>query len=401
MKINLNDVLYAFSYALDCVEHELLGAATNHGKRVAYISTILGRSLGFDNETLFDLAACAVLHDNALTEYLKTEFNKEHFERAEKNELGIHCRIGEENIKNLPFHKDVTGVILYHHENVDGSGPFGKTAEETPLMAQLIHFADVLDVTFNLGIYQEGKEKKIRTFLLANENTLFASEHIKLFLENFTPENLKQIQGEHIDLLLKTELPECIQEYSGDTLYSIATMFATIIDYKSEITSKHSLGIAQKAMAMAQDYGYDEETSQRLYLAGAVHDIGKLIISKDILEKPAKLNAWEYEYVQTHVWYTYAILKQIKGFEDIAGWASLHHEKLNGKGYPFGKTAAELGVNERMMACLDIYQALTETRSYKKSMSHDSAMIILRKMVCEGALDSQIVEDIDRLFGSL
>ncbi|MEG1774212.1 MAG: HD domain-containing protein, partial [Oscillospiraceae bacterium] len=189
------------------------------------------------------------------------------------------------------------------------------------------------------------------------------------------------------------------QEYSGDTLFHIAAMFASIIDYKSEATRTHSLGIAQKALTMARYYGYDEETAQQLYFAGAVHDVGKLVVSKDVLEKPDKLNAAEYRHMQTHAWHTYAILSRVQGFEEITNWASLHHEKLNGTGYPFGKTAKDLGQKERMMACLDIYQALTEARSYKAKMSHPAAMLILRSMVQSGQLDDQIVEDIDKLFG--
>ncbi|MEG2073353.1 MAG: HD domain-containing protein [Angelakisella sp.] len=399
MKIKFNDILYAFSYALDCVEYELLGVTTNHGKRVAYISTILGSSLGFGQEQLLDLAACAVLHDNALTEYIKTEYNKELFDSAQSREVGIHCAIGEKNIKGLPFSSDVSGAVLYHHENADGSGPFGKTAQQTPLMAQLIHFGDTLDTKCNLGNYRQSKAEELEAFLRANENTLFTTEHINLFLQKFNSAALEEMQDDNIDALLRAELPETVREYPKETLFSIAAMFATIIDYKSEITGRHSLGIAQKAMTLARYYGYDEETVQKLYLAGAVHDVGKLVISDSILEKRGALNAAEYKNIQTHALYSYKILSKIEGFEDITRWAALHHEKLNGKGYPFGKTADELDKNERMMACLDVYQALTETRSYKKSMPHASAMAILRQMVQDGALDASIVEDIDKNFG--
>ncbi|MEG1108005.1 MAG: HD domain-containing phosphohydrolase [Oscillospiraceae bacterium] len=398
MIIDLNDVLYAFSYALDCVEYELLGATTYHGKRVAYISTILGRSLGFEDKRLLDLAACAVLHDNALTQYVKTEYDKALFDRADPQELGIHCTMGEANISELVFHGDVRGVILYHHENPDGSGPFKKTAAETPLMAQLIHFADVLDVKCDLGVYQAGKEKQIQDFLQANSGTIFLPEHIELFLKSFNPKKLLEMQGENIGALLHSQLPENLRDYSQRSLFNIATMFTKIIDFKSENTCVHSRGMAQKCLTMAKFYGYDRQTCQKLYLAGAVHDVGKLVVANDVLEKPGKLSPQEFEYVQTHVWYTYIILSQIKGFEDITSWASNHHEKLNGRGYPFGKTAAELGKNERMLACLDVYQALREKRSYKLPLPHEETMKILRGMVADGSLDGEIVEDIDQVF---
>lgn len=400
MKISLNDVLFAFSNGLDCVESELLGATANHGKRVAYIAAILGKNLGMSEDSRFDLSACAILHDNALTEYLRTDCNRKLFAASDPQELACHCLLGERNTAPLQFYGDVTGAILYHHENADGSGPFGKTAAETPLMAQLIHFADVLDVSCNLSFYKSGKKQKIEEFLRANQGTLFAPELVTLFGKVFQSEHLRQLQGDQIDTLLQSELPERTRDYSKNSLFRIAAMFATIIDYKSEVTGSHSLGIAEKALTMANYYGYDEETTQKLYFAAAVHDVGKLMVSRELLEKPERLNAAEYRSIQTHAWYSYSILKQIKGLGELVNWAALHHEKLNGTGYPFGKTAEELGEKERLMACLDVYQALTERRSYKEPLPHPEAMEILCDMVRDGELDGKIVADLHRVFGN-
>ena len=78
-----------------------------------------------------------------------------------------------------------------------------------------------------------------------------------------------------------------------------------------------------------------------MYLAGALHDIGKMAVGNEILEKPDKLTDEEFDKMKNHAGYTYLMLSQVDGFEDIRDWAALHHEKLNGKGYPFGKTADE------------------------------------------------------------
>lgn len=78
------------------------------------------------------------------------------------------------------------------------------------------------------------------------------------------------------------------------------------------------------------------------------------------------------------------MLRNISGLEDITRWAALHHEKLDGSGYPFGLTAELLEKNARLMACLDIYQALVEDRPYKAGMSHNAAMAILKKMGGDG-----------------
>ena len=142
MELDVLGLLGACSYALDCVEAELVHVTSRHAKRVAYMSVCTAETLGVHGNALQDLAACALLHDNALTQYIQEEFhgNAESLDLLpEIPHLGLHCSQGEENIRNLPFSTDVSGVILYHHENADGSGPFGKTWGEIPLAARIIH----------------------------------------------------------------------------------------------------------------------------------------------------------------------------------------------------------------------------------------------------------------------
>ena len=97
-----------------------------------------------------------------------------------------------------------------------------------------------------------------------------------------------------------------------------------------------------------------------------MHDIGKLIVSNDILEKPGKLTEYEFAEMKDHAAATYRILSKIKGIPDIVEWAANHHEKLNGKGYPRALSEKDLSFEEQLMACIDIYQALTEKRPMRK-----------------------------------
>lgn len=401
MEICLNDLLYAVSYALDCVEHELIGATIYHAKRVAYLSVQTGRVLGLNEQELLNLAACAVLHDNALTEYIQSEYlnGTDVVSYKEQITLGAHCSMGEDNISQMPFYSQVKDVILYHHERADGNGPFGRITEQTPLLARLIHLADNIDVEFDLNSVSRLKYEKVCNYLTKNIGILFDEIVVKAFMGAFPLEKMQQLQGENIEPLLHNCLPVIKIKYTDKELIGLSTIFAKITDYKSRLTSKHSLEIARKAKKMGRFYGYGKEEQAKLYFAGALHDIGKLIVDTDILEKPGKLTEEEYLHVQNHAYATYQILHSIEGLEDITSWASMHHEKLDGSGYPFGKTAEELGHNERLMACLDIYQALVEARSYKNGMPHKKAMKILYKMAADGKLDERIVYDIDECFG--
>lgn len=132
----------------------------------------------------------------------------------------------------------------------------------------------------------------------------------------------------------------------------------------------------------------------KLYFAGALHDIGKLAVDRGVLEKPARLTDSEYRHIQDHAVWTYKILSGIQGLEDVTHWASNHHEKLDGSGYPQGLAAGQLDFWDRMLGCIDIYQALTEERPYKAGMTHAQAAAILRRMAGAGKLDESIVEDL-------
>lgn len=391
MKLDFNGMLYALSYALDCVEAELVGVQTGHGKWVAYLSVLMGKGFGMNQEELLDLAACAMLHDNALTQYIAEE---QGISSENLPNLGRHCVIGEENIRHFPFRTDVSGVILYHHENADGSGCFRKTADETPFMAQLIHFADILDVNCQVQKISEETYQKIQGFLMQKKNSFFDEKLIDMFYQVMPEEKYLAWKGEQINELLQQEIPGVMTECSFEELKRMMKVFARIVDYKSPFTRKHSEQLADKLLRIAEYYGYTEEKKERLFIAGILHDIGKMAIDNDVLEKPEKLTDTEFAYMQNHAWYTYVILSQIKGFEDITRWASRHHEKLNGNGYPFGLTAKELDRDERLVGCIDIYQALSEDRPYKPGMPHEKCIAIMRDMATNGFIDENITEDI-------
>lgn len=401
MRFSFNDMMYSFSYALDCVEHDLLGVTTFHGQRVACLCALMGRELGMGEDELLDLTACAILHDNALTQYIQEERlqGTDLLTETERIEPAAHCVMGEQNLKDLPLKTDMAGSILYHHENADGTGPFGKTAAEVPIYAQLIHISDQVDIGWDLSFMTDEKFEKIRTYVSAQRDRKFSGLCVDLFLKACGRNLLAQFHRERALVVLQELLPYREREYSDAEVVGLSNIFAKIIDYKSQFTRTHSLGIAQKARRMGEYYGCPPEEVTKLYFAGALHDIGKLVVDRDILEKPGKLTDREYEHIQNHAYHTFNMLRRIKGLEDVTLWASLHHEKLNGKGYPFGKTAVDLNRNERLMGCLDIYQALTEKRPYKDGMSHEKSIGILRDMAANNFVDAAIVEDLNRVFG--
>ena len=411
MKLDLTDMLYALSFALDSVEAELVGVRTGHGKRVAYLSILMGKEAGFGEEELRDFIGCCLLHDNALTEYIHEELKDSRLSRdlplelaeVEFQKLPIskhdHNYVGEQNIRLLPFYTDVKNIVLYHHENADGSGTFGLTAHDTPLKAQILHLADLTDTAVHLSpeTMTPAEFDGLCNWVKSKTGSRFSEEVTGLFFKAVDYEKIVRVREKGISQCLQEELPQKITDYTDEEIRNMACLFAKIVDYKSEFTQSHSSGVARMAEIMAHYYGFDAERSIRFYFAGAMHDIGKLAVSNDILEKPGKLTDDEFTKMKNHASATYYILSRIKEIPDIVGWASNHHEKLNGKGYPRGLTAAELSFEDQLMACVDIYQALTEKRPYKDGLSHEKTISIMLDMANKGELNEKIVRDMDAL----
>lgn len=401
MEIDIIGLLSAFSFALDCVEAELIHVTSNHGKRVAYMSVCMAEKMGVSDDALRDLAACALLHDNALTQYINEEFYsdisnidtlKVSSDDITPRQLGMHCIYGEKNLEKYPFKTGVKDVILYHHEEADGSGPFEKKWTEVPLFARIIHFSDMLDAFCKAHKFDEDVFNKAVHFIEKNKDKRFDSEVTKMFFDAFDKEEFSRLGDEHIEEYFWEKVPCEKSFYSFDVLKDLADLFAKIIDYKSEFTSRHSLGVARTASKISEIMGYDKVICDKMYLAGALHDVGKIAIGNEILEKPARLTDDEFAKMKNHAGYTYMILSKVDGFEEIRDLAAFHHERLDGSGYPFGKRADELTTLQRIMACADIYQALTEKRPYKDGMDHDKACEILKDMADKNWIDKNITE---------
>lgn len=400
LQIDISQLLFSVSRALDAVETELLGSTENHGKRVAYLAVLIGKRLGFTKEELIDLAASSLLHDNALTEYMAVENQKGNhvINRENLSNIEFHCVQGQKNMQTFPlFHKEDTAV-LYHHENYNGTGLFQKKGDEIPITAHIIRLLDQADVLFGLKDLTEEKQKKMEEYLRQESGSLYHPRLVELFLEVLERDVLEKLRDSRIDEVIGTVIPDYVIEFTYEEFIEISRLFAHIIDYKSPFTMRHSAGIYEKTRTMAEYYQFDRDNYYQLQIAALFHDIGKLTVPNTLLDKPGKLTEEEFNIVKRHVYYTYEILSPMSSFHKIAIWASSHHEKLDGTGYFQGLKADKLDFNSRLLACIDIYQALVEDRPYRKGMTHEDAMKILTDMKNSGKLDPKIVDDLEQVF---
>jgi HD-GYP domain-containing protein (c-di-GMP phosphodiesterase class II) len=393
MIIRMDKLIKAIGAALDLVEGELLGATTHHGKRVAVLAAAMGQRLGIEEKVQLPLTTCALLHDNALTEYILSERMGE----AQGQMMRLHCEYGQRNVDSLMFKTDVSGFVLYHHERPNGQGPFGKGEGEIPLGAELIGVADTFDVIHHLEQVQPAELPQLHQELWDGMGTNYSRRAVLAMINVLNEDMLRSLGNDRIVKTAEDFIPPWFIDLEDQVLFNLAKFVSHIIDDKSVFTRRHTSQIANKTWLLGGYYGYEPGPRAQFYLAAALHDIGKLAIPEAILEKPGKLSPGEFEIIKSHVTKTGELLEGIDGFEEIRTWAVNHHEKLDGSGYPAGKKAEALDFNSRLLACLDIYQAVSEERPYHPGRSHQETITIMREMTDKGWLDRGIVRDLDKV----
>jgi putative nucleotidyltransferase with HDIG domain len=153
---------------------------------------------------------------------------------------------------------------------------------------------------------------------------------------------------------------------------------------------EHSINVSILISIFAKHLGIDRDIIQEVATGALLHDIGKINIPDNILNKPGKLTDEEYQVIQNHARFSKEILEE-SGLSGIAvEIAAFHHERLDGSGYPFGKHADELSLYVRMASIVDVYDALTAERVYKAGMEPIKAFKIL-KDGCPDSFDGDLV----------
>ena len=394
LNFDLNQFLKAISFSLDFVEIDILGSTANHSRRVAYISNRISKKMKLNSATQTDITAFSLLHDNGLSEEaLHTDLDIEKLNKLQRMEgLKEHCSFGQRNVFDYPFNNTKDQIIKYHHENFDGTGFFHLKGNEIPISAQIISLADFVDnfIKFNIK-----NRRKINDFINQNENKRFSKDLVTVFTElsNQTKFWLDLEDQFVIQALDEISLPLNL-ELTWKEIFEITKVFTNIVDSKSKFTARHTSGLIQKAQKAAEFYNYNIEEKYKLVIAASLHDLGKLAISKNILEKNGRLTVTEMNKMKSHVYYTKVALKQMKIFNAIKEWAANHHEKLNGKGYPEGLDRTQLDFNSRLMSCLDIFQALTEKRPYRRPSPYNEVKKIMLNMSKKDFIDSEITTQV-------
>lgn len=167
-------------------------------------------------------------------------------------------------------------------------------------------------------------------------------------------------------------------------LDDMAEAFAMAIDAKSPWTARHSLGVADVAVGIGQALHLNDRQLVDLRRAALVHDIGKIGVSVDILDKPGKLTADEWVQMKRHTEDTLFVLQRVPGLSRLADIAASHHERLDGKGYHRGIAGDQLCQLTRILAVADVYDALAAHRPYRIDFAPEQVMNIIDQSTPDG-----------------
>ncbi len=178
---------------------------------------------------------------------------------------------------------------------------------------------------------------------------------------------------EHLEHEVKrqTALAEQRLENSRELFREMAVALAKTIDAKDNYTHGHSERVADYSKLIAMRAGDDEEAQKRIYYMGLLHDIGKIGVAGNIINKASRLNDDEYQSIQSHTIIGSEILRNISQFPDLSVGARSHHERYDGKGYPDHLAGDAIPRPARIIAVADTYDAMTSSRSYRKGLPQD------------------------------
>jgi putative nucleotidyltransferase with HDIG domain len=192
--------------------------------------------------------------------------------------------------------------------------------------------------------------------------------------------------------------PRQQQKLDSRQIDRICEAFADIVDSKSHFTFRHSVGVAELAHGIAKNLRLPPDRIQLVRRAALLHDIGKLSVANTILDKKTRLTDAEWKVVERHPGLTRQILEQIGPFREIAIVAGEHHEKLDGSGYPNRLLSADISIESRIVAVADVYSALSEDRPYRRGLSFQEILPIIRSLAPR-KLDGDCVDALVLLVG--
>ena len=381
--VSLKQFVLSLSQALDLINPSM----ADYHKRVAYIAVRVAEAAKVTGRFKEDLVVAAALHDiGALSCH-----HPEGVGAPEFRVRGAH--VGYRLLhKFKPFRASARivrfqNVLWANGENREVNG------EIVPMGSHIVHLAKFVNSNLDRSQPVLMQADDLCEHLMGCRGHTLMPEYVDAFLKVSSNDAFwLDLDDPQLLQLMAQRTPFSHIELDMDGLQDFAELLAQIIDFRSRFTATHSSGVAASAATLAQLFGLPEADCKRIQVAGYLHDLGKLAIPAELLEKNGKLTASEWQVVRAHPYYSYRILGAIQGLEDIALWTGAHHESLRGTGYPFRAGHDGIPLEARILTIADIFTALTEDRPYRAALDQAAVLPILLRKVEDFEIDRKVFQ---------
>lgn len=380
--VNLGNLLLSISDAMDLAAPDI----SSHQLRTGYTAWRMAQAAGLAADEVERIFVAALMHDVGA---LSLE-EKQRIHRFD-DDLDPHCRIGADLLEGTAVLAHAAPVVRHHHRQWS---EWDRPIDDRDVFAsQVLLMADFVERKIDRDVYILHQVSAIQDAARAVSGTLVHADVVDLLMAvSGTEEFWFDLVSPRLYSTLLNGGPHRRITADLEQIESVATLLSHIIDYRSRFTSTHSASVAESAVQIARRFGLGELDVRLLGIAGVTHDLGKLAVPNAILDKPERLTEAEMQVMRQHSYFTYAILRSIEGFGQIADWAGLHHEKLDGNGYPFHLADERLSTGARILAVADVFTALVEDRPYRAGFDRVRVQAILRDEVHNHRLDRRVVD---------
>jgi putative nucleotidyltransferase with HDIG domain len=386
LQVNPFHFVKALSSALELSTN---GISAHHlGTAIICQSFAKAMKLSSDQQQL--LVTSALLHDIGAA----SDWDEKHKIVTDDHESHIfnHAILGFQILRQTPLFEPMAQIILHHHDRFLGPNPSGAVGDKIPLLSRILHLADRIDVLIqpqqNILLQRESITRHILQSDYFDPKLIVVFEQLALkesFWLDISTLSHEDLYKESTDLFGKVSL-------DLEDLIAVAVVFASIVDEVSRFTYKHSFNVANVASALAQFTGHSDDEVKVFYLAGLLHDLGKLSVPSSILNKQSALTDEEFLIMKQHPYYSQRILSMVDGLEELANWIGHHHEVDDGFGYPDRLLANDFNAGIRILQIADIFCALVEKRPYRASLSVEEVRTHLTRLIDQGKLDEQFTQ---------
>jgi putative nucleotidyltransferase with HDIG domain len=313
-----------------------------------------------------------------------------HQQEQSRELVQIRCERGASIARRIGLPETTATAIHSLDEHWNGKGhPDGLRGEQIPHLARILSLAQTLEVFYTTY----GPVAALDT-ARKRSGRWFDPELVRAAVSASKDNGLWADVEEANRRVLELEPPVETLQPGEATFENVCLAFADVIDAKTPFTYRHSREVAEAAVGTARVLGLGEAEITAVRRAALLHDIGKLGVPNDILEKPGSLTSDEWDAIRKHPYYSFQILRRIPNAGAMGEIAASHHEKLDGSGYFRGLRAEHLSLPTRIVTVANVYQALSARRPYRDALTPEEVRRTMRQEA-PYALDPACVEALE------